>query len=157
MRGRSFLAALALLLAPGIAAADSLTYSNDRFGTRLTFPAELFDTRLDPPANGDGMSWTAQDGASLAVYGGYNVQEQSPAELLADISATRAAEGTVTYSRSRDNWAVVSGTSGPSIFYERHMFGAGDVIHSMVLTYPRALGGKYNPIVGPIANSLGGP
>jgi hypothetical protein len=157
MRGRFLLAALALLLAPGAAAADSLSYSNDRFGTRLTFPAEVFDTRLDPPDNGDGMSWTSRDGASLAVYGAYNVLEQTPAKLLADISARRAAEGEVTYARSRGNWVVVSGTAGPDIFYERHVFGADDIIHSVVLTYPRAQAGKYNPIVGPIANSLDGP
>lgn len=157
MRARLVLTALALLLAPGAAGADSLTYSNDRFGTRLTFPAELFDTRLDPPENGDGMTWTSRDGASLAVYAGYNALEQRPDELLAGIMAARAAGGEVTYSRSRGNWVVVSGTAGSDIFYERHVFGADDVIHSMVLTYPRARAGKYNPLVGPIANSLDGP
>ena len=157
MRARLLIAAMALLLASGAAVADSLTYSNDRFGTRLTFPAELFETRLDPPDDGDGMSWTSQDGASLAVYGSYNVQEQSPAELLAAISALRSKGGRVTYSRSADGWAVVSGMSGADIFYERHVFGADDVIHSMVLSYPKELGGKYNPVVGPIAKSLDGP
>lgn len=157
MRGRLPLAALTLLALCGSAAADSLTYSNDRFGTHLTFPAELFDTRLTPPDNGDGMSWTSGEGASLSVYGAYNALEQSPADLLADISATRAADGQVTYARTRDNWVVVTGTSGDDVFYERHVFGARDAIHSMVLAYPRKLADKYNPLVGPIANSLGGP
>jgi hypothetical protein len=29
------------------ARADSLIYTNDRFGTHVTFPAELFETRLE--------------------------------------------------------------------------------------------------------------
>lgn len=156
MRLRTFLLALALLpSAP--AAADSLSYSNDRFGTRLTFPAELFEMRLEPPANGDGMTWRSADGASLAVYGAYNTLEQAPSDLQADISDRRAAEGEVTYARSRDNWVVVSGTAGADIFYERHVFGAKDIIHSMVLTYPARLDSKYDPVAGAIAKTLGGP
>jgi len=156
MRARAFLLA-AVLLAPGAAAADSLTYANDRFGTRITFPAELFDTRLDPPANGDGMRWTAKDGASLSVYGAYNTQAHGPAALRAEISEQRAASGKVTYARHGSDWVVVSGTAGPDIFYERHVLSGKGAIHSMVLTYPAALRGRYDPAAGPIAKSLAGP
>ena len=141
----------------GTANADTITYANSRFGTQITFPAELFETRHEPPANGDGMSWASADGASLAVYGSYNVVEITPSAYLRQIVEERNRDGAVTYSLGRDGWVVVSGTRGSDIFYERHLFGAEDVIHSMILTYPRSRQDDYNPVAGPIANSLTGP
>jgi len=147
----------AMLGAASPAFADSLTYTNARFGTHVTFPAELFETREEPPANGDGMKWTSSDGGSMGVFGSWNVTELSPADYLQQLIDFRGGEDDITYKRAGKDWVVISGTQGPDIFYERHEFGAQSAIHSVVLTYPRSLEAKYNPAVGPIANSLGGP
>ena len=65
---RTLLAA-ALAFVAGHAAADTLTYHNDRFGTAASFPAEVFDTIEPAPTNGDGRTFTSDDGAQLAVFG----------------------------------------------------------------------------------------
>lgn len=139
------------------AAADTLTYTNARFGTHITFPAELFETREEPPVNGDGMTWTSGDEGSLGVFGSYNIMDLSVADYLTQLLEFRPPDDEVTYKRSGKDWVVISGTQGPRTFYERHEFGADGTIHSVILTYPQARQAKYNPLVGPIANSLGGP
>lgn len=137
------------------ALADSLTYANSRFGTTLTFPAELFDQRMEPPANGDGMTWTAADGGSLAVYGSNNALDATPQQLIEQMADSPGVE--VTYSKAGKDWAVVSGFEEGLIFYQRFEFGGDGVIHSMLLRYPEAQRGRYDPLVGDIAGTLAGP
>lgn len=151
---RAPLALVAALLCASPAAAGEMHYSNPRFGTSVSFPAEIFSRASIPPANGDGMTWFSADGASLAVFGGYNVLAQSPRDLIGEAAAPGV---TITYSRAGEDWAVVSGTEDEDIFYRRSEFGADDVIHTLVLRYPARLKAKYDRLVGPIAASLDGP
>ena len=153
MRRASFALVAALLCASPVIAGEK-HYSNQRFGTSVSFPAEIFSRASIPPANGDGMTWFSTDGASLAVFGGYNVLSQSPGDLIAEAAGPGV---TITYSRAGKDWAVVSGTEGEDIFYQRSEFGADDVVHSVILRYPASLKAKYDPLVGPIAASLDGP
>lgn len=148
------LALIAALVCAFPVAAGEMRYANPRFGTSVTFPAEIFSRASPPPANGDGMTWHSADGASLAVFGAYNVLSQSPRDLIAEAAGPGI---TITYSRTGKEWAVVSGTEGADIFYRRSEFGEDDVIHSLVLRYPARLKAKYDPLVGPIAASLDGP
>jgi hypothetical protein len=147
-------AALACLGWPMPASADSLTYTNARFGTSVTFPAELFDSRMDPPANGDGMTWTSTDGASLAVYASNNALMVDPAQLLENVVAERPE---ISYSQSGPDWVVISGIEDATIFYERWVFGGDDVIHGVLLRYPESLRSTFDPLVGDIAGSLSAP
>jgi hypothetical protein len=141
-------------LAAAPALADTLTYRNSRFGTTITFPAELFERRMDPPANGDGMTWTSAGGASLAVYGANNALAVDP-QGLADQVAASGVE--ITYRRVGSNWVVLSGYEDGLIFYQRFEFGADDVIHGVLIKYPESQRGVFDPILGDIAGSLGGP
>ena len=153
MRRASFALVAALLCAAPVIAGEK-HYSNQRFGTSVRFPAEIFSRASIPPANGDGMTWFSTDGASLAVFGGYNVLSHSPGDLIAEAAGPGV---TITYSRAGKDWAVVSGIEGEDIFYQRSEFGADDVVHSVILRYPARLKAKYDPLVGPIAASLDGP
>lgn len=146
-----------LALTVSAAAADSITYLNERFGTRVTFPAELFETRLAPPANGDGMAWESADGSSLVVTASHNVLETTPKQML-DQAIRDAGDGrTVTYSVTRDTWLVLSGFEDGFIFYERWVFGGDDVVHGVILRYPAGRRAEFDPLVGPIARSLRAP
>ena len=135
-------------------AADEMRYTNARFGTSIAFPAEIFAQAMEPPANGDGMTWRSADGASLSVYGQYNVLEKSPKDLIAEAAQPGVS---VTYSRAGKDWAVVSGTDNNTIFYQRSEFGADDTIHSVLLRYPATQKAIYDPLVGPIVATLDGP
>lgn len=146
-------AAVLMVAIAAPAFAKPFIYTNSRFGTSVTFPAEVFTTRTEEPTNGDGLLWLAPDGASLAVYGSHNALEQTP-EQLADFSS----EGMdVSYRKVGKDWAVLSGNDGKNIFYQRFEFGRNDVIHAFLLKYPTAAKAKYDPLVRAIAESLNGP
>ena len=148
---------IALLLSASAAMAADFTYVNDRFGTSVRFPADVFSDEQPPPENGDGRTWLSTDGASLAVYGSNNALEQTPESLEADAKARTEPDYKLTYSRAGDDWVVLSGTEGGLVFYERLEFGADDVIHGLLIKYRPESKAKYDPLVGPIAASLSGP
>lgn len=156
MRGIALLATV-LLLATA-AAADSLTYRNDRFGTRITFPVDIFDQIAAAPENGDGRTFVAANGGELSVFGQYNTEGLSAKALLAVLVESGTRNGLpVTYKASGKSWVVVSGYDDDTIYYERYEFGANDVLHTMSLRYPVSERALFDPLVGPIANSLDGP
>jgi len=153
---RIVLTALAVVLPAADALADLTVYRNARFGTTLTFPSEVFTRQMEPPANGDGMTWLSDDGASLAAYASNNALMLSP-RAFADQASEGNGRFEVTYRRVADRWVVLSGYEDGQIFYYRFEFGAGDVIHSMLLRYPTDRRDRYDPLTGEIGASLGGP
>lgn len=153
-----FFSVVLVLLATSAAQADSLTYVNDRFGTTLTFPVDIFDRIDPPPANGDGRRFRSEDGAELAAYGQFNTLDQTPDTLIQwEAGIVKENGGVVTYTASGKDWAVISGKQGGDIFYQRHEFSAdGSVIHSMDMRYPAFASSLYDNLVGKIAGSLEG-
>lgn len=149
------IAALLLLgLASAVVAAESWkTYANPRFGTFAEYPADRFHP-LPPPENGDGQSYSAADGATLAIFGSYNVENWTPAGYEKMIRANGSEYADVSYRASGADWLVLSGSRGENIYYERYLF-VGDEIHGVVIAYPRAAKASYDPIVARIAQSLG--
>lgn len=146
------------LICAGPALADSLTYTNDRFGTRATFDADLFDTIAPPPANGDGRTFLSADGAALSLFGAFGPPDASPSELLALRERVRRQGGaSVTYSTSGADWFVLSGYDADTVYYERHEMGADAVVHSLTLRYPERVRAIYDPLIEPVTESLDGP
>jgi hypothetical protein len=140
-----------------IAVAAPFTYVNERFGTVCTFPDEIFSDRQPEPENGDGQVWRSADGASLICSGILNIDDETPKSFVATEKASKEPGYKVTYSKTGKDWAVLSGTKGEAIFYERRLFGKDGVIRTVWIDYPPALKSKYDPLVGPIAGSLKGP
>ncbi|MGX8007550.1 hypothetical protein ACVDG8_000325 [Mesorhizobium sp. ORM8.1] len=154
--GLSSLSALLFLsanMAP-TALAKPFTYINARFSTVCTFPDQIFTERMPEPENGDGLEWHSADGASVACYGSYNALDATPKSLVENEKASPDPGEKVTYSKTGKDWAVLSGTKGDNIFYERSVFGKEDIIHTVFIQYPAALKAKYDPLVGAIAASL---
>ena len=150
--------ATAIVMTSAVAAlADPFSYTNARFGTTVTFPGEVFSEQMPAPENGDGATWLAKDGGSIAVWGMNNALEQTPKGLIDEAKARSDPGYEVTYSTSGTNWAVLSGTEDGWIFYERFEFGADDVIHGLLIKYQPGAKAIYDPLIGPIAASLGGP
>lgn len=136
------------------AIAKPFTYVNARFSTVCSFPAQIFSKRMPEPANGDGQQWLSADGASLACYGSYNAGDDTPDSLVEQEKTSSEPGYKLTYSKTGKNWAVMSGTKGDNIFYERSVFGKEDVIHTVRIEYPASLKAKYDPLIGAIAGSL---
>jgi len=131
-------------------------YVNARYGTVAEYPADRFRAGR-PPDNGDGQSFTAKDGAKLAIFAGLNVDNDTPAAYEQFLRSGGSDYQNVTYRAAGENWLVLSGYRGDTIFYEKYIFTKGqdiDVIHGLVVSYPRAAKAVYDPIVARMAQSL---
>lgn len=118
-------------------------YVNDRFGTRLEVPANLF-TPAEPPANGDGRRFTSED-AVLEIFAWRNVDSETALSLKQRLVG---AEGytNVTYSPSGNQWLVLSGFRGDRIFYEKYFFRSGNV-HAFGIEFPAPRKPFYAPLI----------
>ena len=83
------------------------TYVNDRFGTSLSYPADVFAMQ-PPPENDDGRTLVAADGAKILVFGGYNVANDTLASKRASLRASTTPSRPTTR-RAR------TGSSSPAI------------------------------------------
>jgi hypothetical protein len=154
-RHRTCLALVTLLaLAPAAAAQTRwATYANARFGTTADYPADLFSKRDPEPENGDGIRLhTADDRATLTIYGHYNSDNDTPANYYDSIVDKTG----VTYRHITRTSYVASGQRGGDIFYERCNFRPGDraTVDCFALTYPARERKTWDPIVARISRSL---
>ena len=120
-----------------------LQYKNARFGFTMTYPASFV---LDPdsiPEGGDSARfWTPDRRATAVVTGIRNGLGQSLTDLLDEASkdVTENSHGTITYTRARDNWFVISGFIGERIFYRRSFLSdRSRVIGSLWIEFPRTM------------------
>jgi hypothetical protein len=118
-----------------------LQYRNARFGFTMTYPPSFM---LDPdsiPEGGDSARfWTADRRATAVVTGIRNGLGQSLSDLLEEATKdiTENSHGTITYTRTRDNWFVISGFIGERIFYRRSFLSdRSRVIGSLWIEFPR--------------------
>lgn len=126
-----------------VRAGQPLQYKNARFGFTMTYPPSFM---LDPdsiPEGGDSARfWTADRRATAVVTGIRNGLGQSLADLLDEATKdiTENSHGTITYTRARDNWFVISGFIGERIFYRRSFLSdRSRVIGSLWIEFPRTM------------------
>ncbi|WP_253381133.1 hypothetical protein [Notoacmeibacter sp. MSK16QG-6] len=128
-----------------------MTYRNDRFGTTIRFPTDLFDTLL-PPANADGQTFLGPDEAELIVYGSRGEDFRQMADQA------RQQLGDITLDRVTRDWFAISGfDANGNVFYQRTERGAGGVLHTAILRYPPSQKPSIDPQVGRIMRTLAGP
>jgi hypothetical protein len=145
------LAAFSLMSAAALAEERWSTYGNARFGVFVDYPASLFTVENAPPDNGDGQSFRTADGqAELAVWGSYNIDNETPEAYLHDKVDLSGA----SYKKAGRDFYAISGTRDQSIFYQRCNFPKGDVIACFNISYPEADKAKWDEIVKRIGQSL---
>jgi hypothetical protein len=126
------------------------TYVNERFGTRLDFPPDIFVPGAAPD-NGAGQRFAAAD-AALEVYSFENIDRETPASLKRRLVGSEGYTD-VTYSPSGDSWLVLSGFRGPIIFYEKYFF-VGGVVSGFGMEFPSAEKPRYAPIIERMEDSF---
>ncbi len=126
------------------------TYVNERFGTTLSYPADIFSPG-QAPENGDGRRFDGGD-AALEVFAWANADNETARSLKSRLIGTEGYEE-VTYSPMGPNWLVLSGFRGDDIFYEKYFF-RGDTVHGFGMEFPQAEKPFYAPIVEGIENSF---
>src|SRR5690349_4872930 len=107
-------------LVTSAAASDWTTYVNDRFGATADIPASY--KAGDPPANGDGLSFTSPEGdATISVWGALaTVIDENFAEYAKRlVSYDKDAGWTIRYLAGKDAWFTFSGSKADRIFYEK--------------------------------------
>jgi hypothetical protein len=124
-----------------VRAGPPMHYKNARFGFTMTYPSSFV---LDPdsiPEGGDSARfWTPDRRATAVVTGIRNGLGQSLADLLDEATkdVTENSHGTITYTRARDNWFVISGFIGERIFYRRSFLSdRSRVIGNLWIEFPR--------------------
>ncbi|WP_181707347.1 hypothetical protein [Chthonobacter rhizosphaerae] len=145
--------ALVTAAAPALAE-DWQTYTNPKFGTTITYPADIF-TPEPESANGDGRRFVSADGrAEITVYGGYNVDRLSLKDLLAAANDD-AAPHRVTYQTNGPRWFVMSGFEGDRIFYRKLMLTRSlEVAHTVEIIYPASEKSTYDRVTTRVSKSL---
>lgn len=159
MRGRGAGLSLAgAALFWGVAAlADSLTYHNDRFEVHGTLPVGF--VAGPAPQNSDGRSFASPaDSGEISIYGSYNTTE-SIAAYRDQTRALHVNEGAeITHEAGQDDWFVLSGSDGETVFYLRVMQGKscdGDVVLGhWLIEYAESDRALYDPRVVGMAEGL---
>lgn len=126
------------------------TYINERFGTRLEYPAGTFKASARPK-NGDGRRFTSPD-ATLEVYAFPNSGRETASSMKRRLIGSQGYDR-VTYARSGSAWLVLSGFRGKNIFYEKYFFH-GATIQGFGMEFPRSAKPRYAPIVERVENSF---
>ena len=149
------LALVASVLAANAQGLAWTTYRNPSFGTFLRYPSEVFTSRRTSEAR-DGVLFATLDGSAKLLVGAFeNTEGYSPRSYQAFIARESYAGLRTDYAPVGQNWAVLSGTHGDKMIYEKAMFTCGGaVISSFALVYPIAEREFYDPIVEDIEDSF---
>ena len=137
-------------------AAGWQSYVNERFGAAADVPADY--QAGEPPANGDGLTFTSPDGqASILIWGGLaTVTDESFIDYTKRLVSYDRDDGwDVTYSAAKNDWFAFSGSKAERIFYEKVIKACnGEIANHVRLEYPSARKKEFDPILAHVANSL---
>ena len=142
----------ALLFLSGPALADSLTYTNSRFGTHIELPMQVVP--IEAPANGDGygFKYVGLTG-TISVYG---QNSSTGAGLSAYRKETEGFFGDITYSTGKTDWFVLSGYDQGKIFYLRVNGCDRGPFHHVYFEFPENEKPQWQPVIEQYAKTIGG-
>ncbi|MBK6872538.1 MAG: hypothetical protein IPK24_06125 [Kineosporiaceae bacterium] len=109
------------------------TYTNPRFSFSLQLPKSM--QAGDPPANGDGLTFTDVAGATVTISGMNNVLGSTPSNERQLALNTTFAGALVTLDVIHSNALTLSGRRGGKIIYLHTVVGAGHLV-TLTWTYP---------------------
>ena len=129
-------------------------YKNERFGFQLSYPGGLF-VQTETPNSASGALWTSTDGAArLLATATPNETSETLESYREFVMRETYADAKFDYTPQRDNWFVLSGQKGDTIFYERITFVCqGRFIYGWQVNYPASQRRKYDAIVEAIHRS----
>lgn len=127
-------------------------YSNERFGTEVDVPMNLFTVGRPLPQNADGRVFQTRDGSAVLRVSG-----SAAPRIVGSFSTYRtmviADEPTMSYRAGGKGWFVLSGRQGGEIRYTKVIERCG-AAHSVFLRYPASQKRRYDPIVSRISSTL---
>ncbi|MFZ6658040.1 hypothetical protein [Undibacterium sp. TJN19] len=131
------------------------TYVNHRYGYTIDYPDYLVPQ--GEAANGDGQVFLSKDGeAELRVYARACIDDwdTTPAEFLKKAEQEKLKDGKIiTYKAKGKGFAVVSGTKGKQIYYDK-LLTTGNWCTSFEWNYAASQKEKYDEATKLIASSF---
>lgn len=156
-----FLLALSIVALVGLFATVSVgqqldetaTYTNKRFGFRVSYPTARF--KPQEPLSEEGRVWVSHDGNARLLAGALPNTEGMSLKDYREFVLTKSYSGAgIDYAPVRDTWFVLSGTRDGTAFYERVTFTCGGkLINSWAMIYPADESRVYNRLVEQVARS----
>lgn len=130
------------------------SYKNERFGFQLSYPGGLFQL-TETPNSDSGALWRSTDGtARLLATATVNETSETIETYREFVMRETYADAKFEYTPTKENWFVLSGQNGDTIFYERITFVCqGRFIYGWQLNYPVSQKRKYDAIVEAIHRS----
>lgn len=113
---------------------DAVTYSNERFRFGLRYPPKIFVSQGES-SNGDGLILVSPDGKGKLVAYGSHIMQDEALKVEFENELINSSGRKITYKSFRENWYVLSGIDGHSIFYTKR-FSTKDHIVGYTMTYP---------------------
>ena len=156
MRKTTLLFAIILLISAGTTLAQTKysTYTNDRFGYSIDYPANLLTPQPEAD-NGDGRIFLSHDKkVEMRVWGNYDALSRSLRGEYRDALKTYIG---VKYKILLNDGFVVSGVSKGAIYYRKTLYRkSGDVgtFYTFYITYPESARKPYDAVVRKVAGSL---
>lgn len=136
------------------AAKPAATYANVRYGYTIDYPGDLLVPGKEAD-NSDGLVFSAKSGkAKVAVWGRYNANEDTPAQLLHGEERSPCAGTQASYEISKRNFVAFScQTPKNEIVYEK-MIIHGDTLVAVQFTYPAQEQSIWSPAIKQMTDSL---
>jgi hypothetical protein len=130
-------------------------FRNDRFGLVMRYPSAVFASRRSA-ASGDGDLFETPDGRARLLVGALeNADHFTPRSYQGFIARQSYPGLRIDYAPVGQSWAVLSGTIGQTMVYEKVMFSCGgQVINSFAMTYPVAERRFYDPLIEDIEDTF---
>jgi hypothetical protein len=136
---------------PTAAPAQWESYTNHRFGFRLTYPASLIGGR--DPQNGAGKSFASANGDfEVHVEGHFITDGQTLHDYYLEHLAVR--KGTITYTKKGPSWYVISGTNKKGYEYYVKFFVKDENWVELHMVYPHSKANVYDTWVETIEDSF---
>ena len=153
-----FFAFLGALPSAALAQPDELGWTefrNERFGLALRNPADVFVSQRSSET-GDGDLFETPDRKGRLLVGAIQNKDGFTPRSYQTFIARQSYPGLrIDYAPVGQSWAVLSGTLGPTMVYEKIMFSCGgDVINSFAMTYPIAERQFYDPLIEAIEDTF---
>ena len=128
------------------------TFSEERFGTRVQYPVDVFTHAEGQSERGHGRQFRTTDGrATLAIYSLPNETRDTPASFLR--KNLRTPRSTLHYRRVTPAFFAISRVHEGTIFYSRCNFSVG-AAHCFDLQYPEREKRAWDAVVTRISLSL---
>ncbi len=131
---------------PEIVARDWRPFETFSFGTRITYPANLF--RPDSLGQtSDGQSFSGPGGAGFDLWASFNLDGMTPVQMAQHIQFIGEYDRIVSQQTGPD-WFAFTATRGTNTIYRRGVFDQRQgVVHEVQITYPSGAAQAWAPVV----------